>query len=204
MRDGDEVRVEAIWGGSAQGLLKLTELITQRLSAFRGTMVSRGACAIPSRGKDLISTICSRIAKESLTLFRASDNQSPSPDRATGHGEGWRAMRYGMVIDLQNCSGCMSCNVACKRENFTPPGVHWSKCTSTRPAPIQDQAPVPSTLCMHCDEPACLKACPTGATTKRPDGVVIIDNDICIGCGYCALACPSRPASSIGLHLGRI
>jgi dimethyl sulfoxide reductase iron-sulfur subunit len=100
-------------------------------------------------------------------------------------------MRYGMVIDLDKCSGCMSCDVACKRENFTPPGVHWSKVHiyETGAYPKSKLRSLP-TLCMHCDEPACRKACPTGATSKRADGVVVIDNDRCIGCGYCALACP--------------
>jgi molybdopterin-containing oxidoreductase family iron-sulfur binding subunit len=100
-------------------------------------------------------------------------------------------MRYGMVIDLEKCSGCMTCDVACKRENFTPPGVQWSKVHiyETGKYPETKLRSLP-TLCMHCEDPACLKACPTGATTKRPDGVVIIDNDRCVGCGYCALACP--------------
>jgi molybdopterin-containing oxidoreductase family iron-sulfur binding subunit len=85
----------------------------------------------------------------------------------------------------------MSCDVACKRENFTPPGVHWSKVHiyETGAYPHSKLRSLP-TLCMHCDEPACRKACPTGATSERADGVVTIDNDRCIGCGYCALACP--------------
>jgi dimethyl sulfoxide reductase iron-sulfur subunit len=100
-------------------------------------------------------------------------------------------VRYGMVIDLAKCSGCMCCDVACKRENFTPPGVHWSKVHiyETGKYPLTKLRSLP-TLCMHCEEPACLQACPTGATSKRADGVVTIDNDRCIGCGYCALACP--------------
>lgn len=100
-------------------------------------------------------------------------------------------MKYGMVIDLDKCSGCMSCDVACKRENFTPPGVHWSKVHiyETGKYPQTKLRSLP-TLCMHCEEPACLRACPTGATSKRLDGVVVIDNDRCVGCGYCALACP--------------
>ena len=100
-------------------------------------------------------------------------------------------MRYGMVIDLSKCSGCMSCDVACKRENFTPPGVHWSKVHiyETGRYPDSKLRALPS-HCMHCDEPACKKACPTGATVLRSDGVVFIDNDRCVGCGYCALACP--------------
>ena len=100
-------------------------------------------------------------------------------------------MRYGMVIDLSKCSGCMSCDVACKRENFTPPGVHWSKVHiyETGFYPHSKLRALP-THCMHCEEPACEKACPTGATMRRPDGIVFIDNDRCVGCGYCAVACP--------------
>ena len=105
-------------------------------------------------------------------------------------------MRYGMVIDLSKCSGCMSCVVACKRENFTPPGVHWTKVHAYEIGKYpQARLRFLPTLCMHCEEPACLEACPTGATKQRPDGIVTIDNERCIGCGYCALACPYEARS---------
>ena len=100
-------------------------------------------------------------------------------------------MRYGMVIDLEKCTGCMSCDMACKRGNYTPPGVDWTKVHiyKTGGYPNAKSRSLP-TLCMHCEEPECLTACPTDGTSHRADGVVIIDNDRCVGCGYCALACP--------------
>lgn len=100
-------------------------------------------------------------------------------------------MRYGMVIDLGTCTGCGACAVACKRENATPPGVFWSRVhiyeTGSYPNARLRFLP---TLCMQCDEPPCHEACPSGATIKRADGIVVIDDEACIGCGYCVWACP--------------
>lgn len=100
-------------------------------------------------------------------------------------------MKYGMVIDLAKCVGCSACAVACKQENATPPGVFWGRVhiyeTGRYPEVKLRYLP---TLCMHCEEPACEKACPTGATSRRQDGIVVVDEDVCIGCGYCVWACP--------------
>jgi Fe-S-cluster-containing dehydrogenase component len=99
--------------------------------------------------------------------------------------------RYGMVIDLKRCYGCYACVMACKVKNHTPPGVFWSRILKgergTFPNTVRQALPV---LCMHCEEPSCMEVCPTGATQKLDNGIVIVDQDKCMGCKACIMACP--------------
>ena len=111
---------------------------------------------------------------------------APGPSSA---GQG--TPRYGMVVDLNRCVGCQTCTIACKHHNDTPPGVQWRSVLDV------EQGEYPNverlflvTGCQHCAEPPCVPVCPTGATRQRADGLVTMDYDTCIGCGYCAVACP--------------
>ena len=99
--------------------------------------------------------------------------------------------RWAMVADLRRCVGCQTCTAACKHANATPPGVQWRRVLDVEVGAYPDvkRAFVP-TGCMHCDEPPCMHVCPTTATRKRADGIVTIDYDLCMGCAYCAVACP--------------
>ena len=104
--------------------------------------------------------------------------------------------RYAMVADLRRCVGCQTCTAACKHANATPPGVQWRRVLDLEFGEYPDvqRAFVP-TGCMHCDDPPCADVCPTTATKKRADGIVTIDYDLCIGCSYCAVACPYEARS---------
>lgn len=98
----------------------------------------------------------------------------------------------GFIYDYTRCLGCKSCAVSCKSENNTRKGVSYRRVmyreSGTYPNATRRLI---SLSCNHCTNPACMATCPTGAITKRAtDGVVLIDQDLCIGCRRCAAACP--------------
>ena len=100
-------------------------------------------------------------------------------------------VRYGMVIDNFRCVRCHACDVACKSENNTPPGVTWSVVHDREYGAYPNtQRAFLSRPCMQCENSPCLSVCPTGATYRRADGIIMIDQSKCIGCKYCVLACP--------------
>lgn len=99
--------------------------------------------------------------------------------------------RYAMAIDLRRCVGCQTCAAACKHANATPPGVQWRQVLDMEVGAFPDVKRVFVPVgCMHCADPPCMHVCPSTATRQREDGLVTIDYDLCIGCGYCAVACP--------------
>ena len=106
-------------------------------------------------------------------------------------------MRYGLVIDLERCIGCQACVVACKMENGIETGS-WIRVEMLAGQPVDVAAGLfpdvemqylPVT-CMHCQEPPCVDACPTGAIYKRIDGVVVLVPSLCNGCEVCLSVCP--------------
>lgn len=106
--------------------------------------------------------------------------------------------RWGMVIELNTCVGCYACMLACKQEHFLPPEVNWNRLLFKEVGsyPNVKQMMV-SVMCNHCEDAPCVKACPTGATYKRDDGIVIVDHDKCVGCQSCSIACPYQMRTMI-------
>jgi tetrathionate reductase subunit B len=124
------------------------------------------------------------------TTVAAAALGSGGPAHAVQHNS-HQGPRWSMVVDLRLCIGCQACTVACGVENRVPLGS-FRTLVSNYEVTSQDQSrryTLPR-LCNHCEKPACVTVCPTQATTKRPDGAVVVDNTVCIGCGYCVQACP--------------
>lgn len=107
-------------------------------------------------------------------------------------------IRWGMVFDMDRCVGCQTCTIACKQANETTSGIMWRKVLDFE---VGEYPQVDRTFlltgCQHCDAPPCVPVCPTGATWKRDDGLIVIDYDVCIGCGSCVVACPYQARSIV-------
>ncbi len=111
-------------------------------------------------------------------------------------------VRWGMLIDTTKCaSGCRACVDACNTENGLPGTTRPTDAQWIRKVELKDlrsgatlSAPV---MCQHCADPPCVDVCPTGASFKREDGIVLVDRHTCIGCRYCMMACPYKARSFV-------
>jgi len=97
--------------------------------------------------------------------------------------------KFVMVIDLAKCDGCKTCTAVCQEMHYTESDREWIKVFKMKDADITAPYFFPKP-CFHCDNPPCTKVCPVNATFKRQDGIVLIDNERCIGCRMCMAACP--------------
>lgn len=108
--------------------------------------------------------------------------------------------KYGMAVDTKRCMGCNMCTMSCRVDHNLPSEVLYSKALTEGGEVFRvPTGTYPNNLtikfytlgCQHCDDPACVSVCPTGAAYKREeDGLVLIDAEACIGCETCVTACP--------------
>jgi molybdopterin-containing oxidoreductase family iron-sulfur binding subunit len=151
---------------------------------------------------DELNTVIKRLEKEYRSQYKTDvtiQTSSPVPGTLFGYG-----------LDLSRCIGCRRCVYACVRENnqSRDPQIHWISVLQFKkgekwvsdleeadkyynPAEVPEEGyfymPV---QCQQCENPPCVKVCPTKATWKEKDGIVVIDYNWCIGCRYCMAACP--------------
>jgi DMSO reductase iron-sulfur subunit len=101
-------------------------------------------------------------------------------------------MQKGFVFDVNKCTGCEACQVACQIENGVTPGINWRRVYTFNDIHYPGLPHFSHSLaCNHCEDPPCMTHCPAAAYTKdAATGAVILDADACIGCGYCSWVCP--------------
>ena len=127
-------------------------------------------------------------------LFKSQGKISDRDTNPSDVKAGQRLRRWAMVIDLRYCDGCQSvgkppqCTAACIQSHFAPEPMEWIQVYEP---PLQGGGTqfVP-TPCQQCQNPPCVNVCPVGATFSTPEGVVLIDQQRCIGCRLCMEACP--------------
>lgn len=108
--------------------------------------------------------------------------------------------QYGFYFDATRCTGCKTCEAACRdyhhlkegqtfRHVYELEGGDWTQADDGTWS-TTSYTYYTSFACQHCDTPACTDVCPTGAMHKDENGLVSVDEEVCIGCGYCAMSCP--------------
>jgi len=97
--------------------------------------------------------------------------------------------QWAMVIDQAKCEGCNYCTLACRAHNDVSPDISWNVVLDA--GEVGDHQVFLPRPCMHCEHAPCVEVCMVGASYYRPDGIVMMDYDKCIGCRYCEVACPS-------------
>jgi len=107
--------------------------------------------------------------------------------------------RYGFYVDTRSCTGCKTCQLACKDKNNLPVGILWRRVVEVQGGDWLPRGKAWTTTvfaynfssaCMHCQQPICIEVCPTKAMSQREDGIVTVDATRCMGCRYCEMACP--------------
>jgi len=113
------------------------------------------------------------------------------------------SVRWGMLVDTTKCAtGCNECVTACNEEhgltghNRPATDAQWIRKVTLKDKQTGFVQTLPL-LCQHCEKPPCADVCPTGASFRRADGIVLVDKHICIGCRYCMMACPYKARSFI-------
>ncbi len=129
-------------------------------------------------------TIIQVDAAEVIEIEHSQDH-----DKKYNVREGMPNRKFVMVVDLAKCKNALQCQTACNKAHYITGENAWLKVYKMQES--KDTAPywMPTT-CQHCDQPACVTVCPVDATFKRRDGLVLIDNERCIGCRFCMAACP--------------
>ena len=146
----------------------------------------RRVFSIPKAKKTPVLSMDGKLAYAEIIQEEPSHFQ-PLPNDVVRRGIPGK--KWVMAIDLAKCDGCGTCTKACSVMHFIPPDRQWIKVLRMQEAESTTPYFFPQP-CFQCDNPPCTKVCPVDATFKRQDGIVLIDNERCIGCRFCMAACP--------------
>lgn len=153
-----------------------------------------GASALSDKSGKLKSGRKLRVLSTGGTLFEVDRDDLRSVKELTAEmkseaRKGLSNRKFVMVIDLAKCKNARKCVEACQEGHMLPKDHEWIKLYLLQDDKNTAKYWLPRP-CFHCDKPMCVSVCPVGATFKRDDGIVLVDNQRCIGCKFCMTGCP--------------
>ncbi|MDH5610159.1 MAG: 4Fe-4S dicluster domain-containing protein [Cyclobacteriaceae bacterium] len=166
-----------------------------KAGATAGAVAAAGLAPWVAEAAELTGKTVKLLSPEGELIEVDEAYLKPVPDSLPGLYDGGDARKgiegrkFVMVIDLSRCKNLKKCQSTCSKMHDLAEAKKWVKVYQMQEN--ENTAPYwQPTTCMHCDEPPCVKVCPVDATFKRQDGIVLIDNERCIGCRFCMAACP--------------
>lgn len=181
-KDSNESRRNFLKLGLGLGVASLASMAAGKMITAAGNTKS------PSKGEKVkVLTTDGKLVEIDKDQIQVAKENLPE-DRAHSR-EGIPGRKFVMLIDLGKCKNARACVTACQEGHHLPPHHEWMKVylmqDTEETAPYWFPRP-----CFHCDNPMCVSVCPVGATFKRSDGIVLVDNERCIGCKFCMTGCP--------------
>ena len=158
------------------------------VSAITGTSFVQGCNTGESTGEEKVKLLTTdgKLVEVNQSALSQVPYQPVSPKKAR---QGIPGKHYVMVVDLSRCRNARKCITACEHHHQIPHDRPYIKVLRMQDNEASSPYWMPK-KCFHCDNPPCVKVCPVAATYKRSDGLVLIDNERCIGCRFCMAACP--------------
>ncbi len=147
---------------------------------------SLSSCKDSSEEKTTLLTPEGKLVQVSNSDIQTLEQHPATPK---GSRKGIPGKKFVMVVDLGKCKNAKKCVIACDKHHNLTPDRPYIKVLEMRDNEKSAPYWMPK-KCFQCDNPPCVKVCPVGATYKRSDGIVLIDNERCIGCRFCMAACP--------------
>jgi molybdopterin-containing oxidoreductase family iron-sulfur binding subunit len=164
----------------------IKQISTGSLIAATGFSLSSISCKESSDEKTTLLTTDGKLVHVPKSEIEEMEHQHISPKESR---QGIPGKKWVMVVDLGKCKNAKKCVEACDKHHNLTPDRPYIKVLEMKDNDKSSPYWMPK-KCFQCDNPPCVKVCPVGATYKRTDGIVLIDNERCIGCRFCMAACP--------------